>query len=99
MNEYWLNTEWYNIHTEQKATIVSKNEHGVITLEYSDPTPNIAETEESHAERHNWSESLFQKHWRTADQDLSYDAGKTHVLGGQTFDGWQCAEDCWCKGN
>ena len=94
MNEYWLNTEWYNIHTEQKATIVSKNENGVITLEYSEPAPP-----EGEVERHNWSESLFQKHWRTADQDLTYDEGKTHILGGQTFDGWQCAYDCWCKGD
>jgi len=46
----------------------------------------------------NWSETLFQQHWRTTDQDLAYDEGKTHILGGHTEEGWVCNEDCWCKG-
>jgi len=93
MNEYWLNIEWYNIHTKQKAVVVARNNNGVFTLEYMEPLLMEYSILES-----NWSESLFQKNWRTADQDLTYDEGKTHILGGQTFDGWHCADDCWCRG-
>ena len=92
MTDYWLHTEWYNIHTKQKAVIVAKNGNGVFTLAYKEPLlmddTKILET--------NWSETLFQQHWRTTDQDLSYDEGKTHILGGETTEGWVCAEDCWC---
>lgn len=93
MNNYWLNTEWYNIHTKQKAVVVAHNNNGVFTLAYMEPLLMEYSILES-----NWSESLFQENWRTADQDLAYDEGKTHILGGHTFDGWQCADDCWCKG-
>ena len=93
MTEYWQNTEWYNIHTKQKAHVVGHNKNGVFTLAYMEPLLMEYTVSES-----NWSETLFREHWRTTDQDLVYDAGKTHLLGGQTFDGWHCSEECWCKG-
>ena len=93
MTDYWLNTTWYNIHTKQKAQVVSQNDQGVFTLLYIEPLMM-----EYSVENQNWSEALFRQHWRTEDQDLAYDAGKTHILGGHTEDGWVCDDECWCKG-
>jgi hypothetical protein len=93
MTEYWLNTEWYNIHTKQKALVVAQNKNGVFTLAYMEPLLMEYSVSES-----NWSEALFREHWRTTDQDLAYDAAKTHLLGGHTGTEWVCGDECWCKG-
>ena len=93
MTEYWNNSEWYNIHTKQKAIVVGHNDNGVFTLAYLEPL-----LMDYSFLNNNWSESLFREHWRTTDQDLTYDDGKTHISGGHTDDGWVCSEECWCKG-